>query len=210
MDAVKEVAERIAEGEGNETTALDLLSVVLGSQEKARKLYEQLDNLPALNRLPPDELRKAVGKLGAIRIAAALELGRRVASPAEEKPRLQISSEVARFYQPLLGHLTHEVFHVACLNVRNKLVKDARIAQGGFASCAILPREVFAPAMREGCVGVVLVHNHPSGETDPSADDLQLTHRLVRAGEVLGIRVLDHVIIGSNGYTSLRDRGQLS
>ena len=197
----------------------ELLGLVLGTgaggstaQQTAEELLQRFDGLGGLGRAHVTDLRdeQGVGVAKAAVLAAAFELGRRSMGPHAERPRLRQAIEVDAHYRPKLAHLHNEVFHVACLDVRNRLLRDARVAQGGFAACAILPREVFAPAMREGAVGVILVHNHPSGETEPSPDDLALTARLARAGEVLGIRVVDHVIIGAGGYTSLATTGQLA
>ncbi len=207
----KPTALRVAENMTDSVSDHELLSTLLeASSETARDLLEKFGTLAALIRVSADELTGILGKKKAIRLLSGLELGRRSMQPTAKRPRLRYAAEVNAYYAPRLGALGHEVFHVACLDVRNQLLRDARVAQGGFASCAILPREVFAPPLSVKAVGVLLVHNHPSGETEPSADDLQLTRRLVRAGEVLGIRVLDHVIIGHGGYTSLAERGQLS
>jgi DNA repair protein RadC len=196
----------------------ELLALLLGTGAKgtsslqtAQELLARFDGLGGMARAHITDLRdeKGVGVSKAALLMGALELGRRSLGPRADRPKLRYAPEVDKHYRPMLAHLHNEVFHVACLDVRNRLIRDARVAEGGFASCALMPREVFAPAMREGAVAVVLVHNHPSGESEPSADDLQLTARLVRAGEVLGVRVLDHVIIGANGFVSLGERGQL-
>lgn len=197
----------------------ELLALVLGTGgrgltalQTAEVLLTRFDGIGGLGRAHAVDLRdeQGVGVAKAALLAAALELGRRSLGPRADRPRLRQAPEVWELYRPKLAHLHNEVFHVACLDVRNRLLRDARVAEGGFASCALLPREVFAPAMREGAVAVILVHNHPSGDTQPSADDLALTSRLVRAGEVLGIRVVDHVIIGAEGFCSLAAMGALT
>jgi DNA repair protein RadC len=205
-----ETSIRIAENHTEGISTAELLTTLVGGRPAAAdRLLSRYGTLHALVRASADEVAGLVGRSSATRLFAGIELGRRSLMTPERKPRLRYAAEVNAYYQPGLGSLPHEVFHVACLDVRNHLLRDARVAQGGFASCAILPREVFAPALAAKAVGVIFVHNHPSGETEPSADDLQLTSRLVRAGEVLGIRVLDHVIVGSGVYTSLAERGQL-
>lgn len=211
--------DRIYEPGPSALTDAELLGILLGTggrgltaQQTAEELLQRFDGVGGLGRAHVTDLRdeRGVGVAKAAVIAAAMELGRRSMAPGAERPRLKYAVDVDRHYRHRLAHLHNEVFHVACLDVRNRLVRDARVAQGGFASCAILPREIFAPAIREGCVGIVLVHNHPSGESEPSNDDLALTARLVHAGEVLGIKVLDHVIIAANGFTSLATTGQLT
>jgi DNA repair protein RadC len=194
----------------------DLLGVLLGSggaaqsaRQTADELLLRFDGLGGIGRADVTDLRdeRGVGPARAAVVAAAFELGRRSLSPHADRPRLRYAVDVDAHYRPKLAHLRNEVFHVACLDVRNRLIRDVRISEGGFSACAVFPREAFAPAMREGAVGVIFVHNHPSGETDPSPQDLGLTQRLVQAGQVLGVRVLDHVIIGATGHASMRAMG---
>ena len=121
-----------------------------------------------------------------------------------------MSADVFKLYAPRLSHLDREVFHTLCLDTKHRVLRDARIVEGGLTTCSVLPREVYAPALREGAAAVVFVHNHPSGDPTPSADDLALTARLKQAGSVLGIKALDHVVIGEGRYVSLVDKGQFS
>ena len=212
--AVQNVNLNTVEGYGVQPCHIDgdsSLRLVPPSHGRSRAQLHprEFQAVPDLSRATPAELSKLVGKPLAARLGASLELGRRAMKPRDPKPVMRYAAEVQAYYGPMLGHLRNEVFHVACLDVRNRLLLDKRVAEGGFASCAILPRECFAPVIGAGAVGVIFVHNHPSGETEPSADDIQLTRRLVRAGEVLGTRVIDHVIIGSQEYTSLAERGLL-
>jgi DNA repair protein RadC len=215
---VQRPRERIFDVGASAMGEAELLGLLLGTGSRgltalqtAELLLTRFDGVGGLARAHAVELRDepGVGVARAALLAAALELGRRSLGPRADRPRLRQAPEVWALYRPKLGHLHNEVFHVACLDVRNRLLRDARVAEGGFASCALLPREVFAPAMREGAVAVILVHNHPSGDTQPSADDLALTARLARAGEILGIRVVDHVIIGAEGFCSLAALGAL-
>jgi hypothetical protein len=95
------------------------------------------------------------------------------------------------------------------LNARNRMLARRTVSVGSLNASIVHPREVFAPALRLGAAGLIVVHNHPSGETDPSVEDLELSRRLSEAGEILGIDLLDHVIVGSGGFTSLKESGQL-
>jgi len=210
--------ERIFEAGPSKLSDAELLSLLLGSGgaaqsagQTAEELLRRFDGLGGIGRADVTDLRdeRGVGVARAAMVAAAFELGRRSLGPHAERPRLRFATDVDQHYRPKLAHLRNEVFHVACLDVRNRLLRDARICEGGFSSVSVLPREVFAPALREGAVGVILVHNHPSGETEPSPEDISLTARLSQAGEVLGIKVLDHVIIGASGHASLHARGLL-
>jgi DNA repair protein RadC len=206
----KTTLNRIAEHQAHAVSDLELLSALVNVPViVANNLLERFGSIAGMVRASPDELATVIGRRKATLLLAGLELGRRSTCQPDERARMRFATEVASYYGPRIGGLGNEVFHIACLDVRNRLLRDARIAAGGFASCAILPREVFAPALAAKAVAVILVHNHPSGETEPSADDLQLTHRLVRAGEVLGIQVLDHVIVAQGAHTSMAERGQL-
>jgi DNA repair protein RadC len=196
----------------------ELLSLLLGGGSRgtgafatASALLRRFEGLGGLARAHVCDLRdeSGVGVAKAALLASALELGRRSTGPRSDRPALRTPEEVDALYRPQLAHLPTEEFHVACLDLRHRLLRDARVASGGITACALHPREVFAPAVREGAVGLVLVHNHPSGDPSPSAEDVQLTARLQRAGEVLGIKVLDHVVIASDGFASLHQRGHL-
>lgn len=141
-----------------------------------------------------------------IRLMASLELGRRVLSSADHRPRLRSPREIYLYLHPRMAVLAREVFHVLCFNARNILIQEARIAEGFVDSCAVDPREVFALAVGARASAIVLVHNHPSGDAEPSARDLALTEQLVAGGALLGVQVLDHLVIGDADFVSLRER----
>jgi len=190
----------------------ELLATILGGErggELARELMGVYGDLPSLGRASPDDLTVLRG-LSAARtrkILAALELGRRAQAARTGRVTIRVSADVFAFYGPRLGHLTHEVFHTMCLDTKHRLVRDERVVEGGLTSCSVLPREALAPALRSASAAVVFVHNHPSGDPAPSSEDLTLTARLKQAGVVLGIKVLDHIIIGEGRYVSLVDEG---
>ena len=137
-------------------------------------------------------------------------MGRRVAGAANT-PRLKIDGPEAifRHFSPQLGHLRKEVFLILALNSANILLRDIRISEGILNASLVHPREVFKAAILESAASVILLHNHPSGETQPSSDDRQITDRLVQAGKLLDIPVLDHIILSSRGYYSFREAGGL-
>ncbi len=103
-----------------------------------------------------------------------------------------------------------EVFRVLLLSARHDVLKRVTVSRGSLSSAIVHPREVFRPAILASAATIVLVHNHPSGDPEPSAEDVEITKRLVRVGELLGIPVLDHVIVSKGGYTSMRERGVVS
>ncbi|TVP44306.1 MAG: DNA repair protein RadC [Gemmatimonadales bacterium] len=145
-----------------------------------------------------------VGAAARDRLAAALELGRRLASPPpEERPRLRGPEDVVRFMAPRLRSLRHEEFHVIILNTRHRVLATARVSQGILDASLVHPREVFAPALEARASAIILVHNHPSGDAEPSPEDRRVTRQMSEAGSVLGIRVLDHVIVGDPGWSTV-------
>jgi DNA repair protein RadC len=114
---------------------------------------------------------------------------------------------VFRHFHPTLRDAPHERFLVVLLDGRHRLMRHEMVSQGTLTASLVHPREVFRPALRESAAALVLVHNHPSGDPAPSSEDREVTARLVRAGELLGIPVLDHVVVAERGYTSLREQG---
>ncbi len=145
----------------------------------------------------------------AARIQAAFELGRRALVPRTRLTTIATPLDVYQYARPRLAHLTREVFHVLLLDTRHRLVADRRVAEGGLAACAISPRDVFEPAIREAAPALVFIHNHPSGDPTPSRDDVLLTERLGQAAKLLGLSLIDHVVVADGGYASLAEMGKL-
>jgi len=151
-----------------------------------------------------------IGPAKSASIRAALEIGRRlerrtlVAGTAMAGP-----ADIYRHFQPELRDLRQERFMVVLLDARHRVMRSEVVSQGTLTASLVHPREVFRPALRDAAAAVVLVHNHPSGDPTPSREDREVTIRLSRAGEILGIRVLDHVILAERGYCSLREEGVL-
>jgi DNA repair protein RadC len=181
--------------------------------EVAADLLGSFGSVEALSRAHPDELveRDGVGPANAAALLAAFELGRRAqaAAPAR-RPAIRTPRDVAALLGAQMRHLDREHFCAILLNTRHEVLDVARVAVGGLDSASIHPREVFKDAIRRSAAAVILVHNHPSGAPDPSADDVRITTRLRDAGRVVGIEVLDHVIIGDGRFVSLRERGVLA
>ncbi|MGI5862336.1 MAG: RadC family protein [Myxococcales bacterium] len=210
--------ERLLAHGGEVLSDAELIAALLGTGtrgaaalEVARELMASYGDLPSIGRAAVSDLasRRGVGPARACALAAALEIGRRAQAPRRRRHSVRCSWDIYAYYGPRLVHLTNECFFTMCLDAKHRVLRDARIVQGGLTSCLVLPREAYAPALQEGAAAVAFVHNHPSGDPTPSADDLTLTARLKKAGEVLGISLLDHLIIGEGRYVSLRDAGQL-
>lgn len=154
---------------------------------------------------------EGVGRAKAAQLKAALEIGRRaLATPLSTGIRISSSADLFRHFYPLLRDYKQELFKVILLDAKNAIVKETTVSEGTLTLSLVHPREVFKLAIRESAAGVIFVHNHPSGDPTPSREDRHLTDRLVAAGRVLGITVLDHVIIGDGRYVSFADEGWLA
>ncbi len=196
----------------------ELLAVLLGTGHKgnpvhaiAAQLLEAGGGLRALVQRDPHELAQlpGLGPARAAQMLAALELGRRVQRSTDTRPLLQTPEAIFQYVWPTLCALRREVFHVLCLNGRNALMADVRVAEGGVDSCPVDPREVFRAAISHRACGIVLVHNHPSGDPAPSAQDLSLTRHLARAASLLHVKLLDHLVVGDGKYHSMLQSRQL-
>ena len=138
------------------------------------------------------------------------ELGRRIAAaPRSERVRISSPDVVAALFQPMLRDRTQEVFMVLLLDSANNLLRDVTVTTGLLNSSLVHPREVFRPAILEPAASIILLHNHPSGNPEPSAEDVAVTRQLSEAGKLFGIPVHDHVIVTPGGYTSFAERGLL-
>jgi DNA repair protein RadC len=205
------------------TTALatrELLALLVGSGGRSGSALEVADRILArgrgslrrLDTLPPAALRgvPGVGWATASRLGAALELGRRAArEPLPDRAWIRGPADVHALLGPLLRDLPQEEFHVLLLNTQHRVLRSLLVTRGVLDASLIHPREVFRPAILESAAAVVLVHNHPSGDPAPSAEDRAVTRHLARAGQSLGIRVLDHVIVGDGRWVSMADAGEL-
>ncbi len=159
----------------------------------------------------PDELAGRLGRATAARVLAAMELGRRCLRARDARPRLSNPREIYEYLVPQLAGLRTEVFHVLSLSPRNVLLSDRRVAEGGVDQCTVDPREVFAPAIAARAAGIIVAHNHPSsGDPEPSTQDLALTEQISLGASVLGIRLLDHLVVGDGRFVSCLARGLIS
>jgi len=170
------------------------------------------DNLAELGKLPVKELMKVsgIGLTKAITISAALEIGRRrETSVAIEKLTVRSSKEIATYIKSLLRDLSNEVFGVVFLNRANKVKHYEVISIGGITGTVADPRVIFKKALAADAVGIILFHNHPSGNLQPSKADEELTKKIVQAATLFDIRILDHIIVSEYGYFSFADEGLL-
>jgi len=206
----------ISFGPGGLTDA-ELIALVLGASprpggvmEAARELLRRFGGLRGLVRSHPAALMDVagVGEARACALAAVIELARRLeASMVARHAPLHSSVDVFRLVRPRLSLLDHEVFLVLPLDAKHRPLGVHQVAQGSATSVEVHPREVFGSAVREAAAAVVVAHNHPSGDPEPSLEDRQLTARLVQAGEIMSIPLVDHLVVGAGVYVSLADRG---
>lgn len=174
----------------------------------ANRVLTASGGVHGLTRMNRDALARVagVGPVLAGRIQAAIELGRRtLLRPPSERPRLANSQEAAAFLVPQFGAHPVERFGVVMLDTRYRLIRTRLLSTGSLDTSVVHPREVFREAVFAGAAAIILFHNHPSGDPRPSPDDLALTHRLVRAGAVMGIDVVDHLVLADTHYCSIKD-----
>ena len=154
--------------------------------------------------------RYAVTQDQAMALLAAMELGKRqVLASSTESDHITSPGTAARYLMGRLRYETHECFVVVLLNTKNRVIRCQQIAEGSLSSAVVHPREVFAPAVTAHAASIIVAHNHPSGDPDPSAEDRTLTIALSKAGEFLGIPLMDHVIIGDGRYYSFKEHTAL-
>ena len=192
----------IATGSRNES-AVDLCKKILAKTG---------NSLNELGKLSVKQLMefKGIGEAKAITIVAALELGRRRRTEeALEKKKISSSSSVFELMQPVIGDLPHEEFWIVYLNNSNKVIDRFQLSKGGITGTLVDVRLALKKALELGATSIILVHNHPSGNLNPSSSDKQLTQKLKTAGESLDIKVLDHVIVTEKSYFSFADEGLL-
>lgn len=198
----------------------ELLAILIRtgtSQTSARDLAENLllqtQGLKGLATVEIAEMAgiHGMGETKSIQILAAVELGRRIFSmETEELPTVRSPKDAASIFLSTLRYQQKEHFLVAHLNTKNQVLAVETISIGTLNASLVHPRELFKTAVRRSSASLILAHNHPSGDPKPSTEDLQLTRRLQQAGELMGIEVLDHLIIGGDQFISLKEKGFMS
>jgi len=209
--------ERLARLGAGALASRELVSVLLGTGARGASALALADELLgsglhalASQSLPELERTRGLGRAKASRLLAALELGARLASdPGRPSPALDSPQAVGRYLLPRYASRPVETFGLLALDVRHRLRREAVISVGCLTASLVHPREVFQEAVVSRAAAIVLFHNHPSGDPEPSAEDLSLTRRLVAAGSLMGIEVLDHVVLGAGRFVSLKERGIL-
>ena len=201
-------------------TNAELIAILLGygtrrlnAVELAKKLLRTFGSLEGLSNASREELQqiKGVGPAKAVTLSAAFQLYRNLQKEMAEREiiTLREPAKVARAYQPVLGHLKQEAFYVILLNNNLERIQDFRITQGTLDASLVHPREVFSPAIKFLAKGIIVLHNHPSGQKRPSQADIEITRKLVQSGKILDIPVYDHIIITYDDYFSFKENGLL-
>jgi len=214
--------EKLTEQGARSLTDAELLAILIGSGnteknavELAREILQFADNdLFILGKYTVDDFAsgfKGIGTAKAVTIVAALELGRRRKENENEKRHKSIksSSDVFDVFQPLIGDTPHEEFWVMYLNRSNRIISKQKLSSGGTTGTVVDEKLIIRTALLKYAESIILCHNHPSGNTVPSKADIQITEKIKNAASFFSIKLLDHIIIGGNNFSSFADDGQL-
>lgn len=199
-------------------TNSELLALIIHTGTKNKSAIRLAEDVLALcpaglGRLGESSLEDllevdGIGTMKACTILAAIELGKRIsACPVTEKISIESSDDVARLFMEELRYMKKEHFRSVLVNAKGEIITVDEVSVGELSSTVVHPREVFNQAIRKSAAAVIFVHNHPSGDPNPSQEDMETTKRLTDSGELLGIRVLDHIIIGDGKFSSMREMG---
>jgi DNA repair protein RadC len=214
--------ERLKELGPRSLSDAELLALVIGAGSKgtnavdaARRILVESGGLDGISDMGLGAIERLpfVGEAKGARIIACLELGQRALEIQRRKQRggrMDCSADVFERHRSRLGNLRQEVFMAVGLSSKNEAIRELVIGQGSVNECRVEPREVFRPLIAEAATRAVLLHNHPSGDSQPSPYDVVLTRRLARVGDLVGIPILDHIVIARSSYSSLRDLGLLT
>lgn len=208
--------ERLARVGPQALSTAELLAIILrtgmGGENvltMSNRILADFDGLAGLARADFAQLRalRGLGPAKASQVLAALELGRRLmAESPDERWQIRAPQDAAHILMPSLGHKEQENFAVLYLDTRNRVTAREILYKGSLNTSLVRIAEVFRGAVRRNCAALIVAHNHPSGDPNPSPEDIALTRRLVEAGKLLEVDVLDHLVIGNNCYVSMRER----
>jgi DNA repair protein RadC len=212
--------ERLMKAGPEALSSAELVSIILGTGVRgqtalalASAVLRDFGGLRGIAAASTGDLaaQKGIGPAKAVRLKAAVELGRRaVTLDPEELAQVTGPGDVARLLMGEMRYLDREHFRVVLLNAKHRVLDVVTVSVGCLDSSLVHPREVFKECLKRNSACVILVHNHPSGDPTPSADDVAITRRLASSGLILGIEVLDHIIVGDNRYSSLKELGLMT
>lgn len=208
--------ERLAERGANALSNSELLAILLrtgvageNALQVGQRLLRDFHGVFGLHRATFAELsgQRGVGMAKAAQIKAALELGNRMRLESDERPTIQSPEDAFVLVDYEMSGLEQEELRVLILDTRNHVLEIKSVVRGSLNSAQVRIGELFREAIRLNAAAIIVVHNHPSGDPTPSADDIALTRAIIQAGQLLDIQVLDHIIVGRNRYASLKERG---
>ncbi len=210
--------ERLLKHGANTLSDAELLAILIGSGsvgfsalDAARELLNNR-TMTDLASCDPSVFKKVkgLGDAKAVTLAAGFEIAKRVqAEPFSGKKTIKSPDDVAKMYIPMLRGAPREVFRCLLLNTANQIFREIIVSEGSLNASIVHPREVFKHAITESAASVILMHNHPSGNPEPSREDINITRQLAEAGKIIDIKVIDHIIIAGDNYTSLARMGLL-
>ncbi|QPJ63917.1 MAG: JAB domain-containing protein [Candidatus Nitrohelix vancouverensis] len=213
--------ERLIKYGGSVLSDAQLIGIIIGSGDPqtkksavdlGRDLLAKFGDFYSLDRASISELCaiKGIGDAKAAQIKAALEIGKRMAAQrCGVKIKLGCAEDFVHQYAPFMRNLKKEIVKVVLLDSKLQVIRDLNVSEGSLNASIVHPREVMISAIKESASSLVLLHNHPSGDPSPSQHDLEITHRLQKSGEIIGIKLLDHIIIGGADYYSFAEQGLL-
>ena len=213
--------ERLIKYGGDKLSDAHLLGILIGSGNRATKqnavdlsrdLLKMFDGFNKIDQASIAELCKVkgIGFAKAAQIKAALEVGKRMSSQSSGKQeKMETSQCFVERYTPFMKNLKKEIVKLVLLNPKLFVIKDLTISEGSLNASILHPREVMIQAIKESAASFAVIHNHPSGDPSPSQQDVEITDRLNKTGQIIGIKMVDHIIIGDNKYFSFSDEGLL-
>lgn len=217
LPAEERPRERLIAYGADALSTAELLAVLLrtGTEQNnavglAEHLLTHFSNLRGVANATIEELAgiHGIGPAKAAQIKAAIEFGRRlIAASPEERPKIRSPRDVYNLLGPSLRDEKREHFIALLLDTKNGVLRSRTVSVGDLSSSIVHPREVFSEAIRHGAASLIVSHNHPSGDPTPSPEDIAVTRRLAEAGELLGIELLDHIVLGDNRWISLKEKG---
>ena len=208
--------ERLLQMGPNSLTNAELLAILLRSSAKgdsvaalAQRLLKTFHSLEGIAAASIEQLTQihGIGETKAVELKAVFELGRRLVTNPTKRPQISCPADAANLLLPEMQELAHEQLRVLLLDTRNRVLKTVVLYNGTINSSVVRIAELFREAIRTNSAGIILAHNHPSGDPSPSAEDVQVTRQTAEAGKLLNITLHDHLIIGRNRFVSMKERG---
>lgn len=200
-----------------ELSLQEIIAIVIGGGSKGAgalilslRLLDEFGDIVTLGRSGIDDLRRVsgIGFAKAAQMVAAFELGKRFARESVSNgSAVKTPQDVARIFMDEMKHYDREHFRAAFLNTKNQIIRTVTVSIGSLNASIVHPREILKPAISASAASIILVHNHPTGDPTPSREDVEFTRRFAKCGELIGIELLDHVIIGANRFQSLKEGG---